>query len=144
MDENRVSSETAKLANYSSITSASFALARSFALSSNFLVSFCTSSFVDLQSSSVSDLVFLLLVGLLVGVAADVADGDLRFLGQLLGAGDHLPAHVARERRDVEADHLAVALRREAQVAGDDALFDVLDRRRDRTAESRAAAARAR
>ncbi len=73
---------------------------------------------------------FCFLLGLFVGVAADVADGDFGFLGQLLGAGHHLAAHFARERRDVEADHLAVALRREAQVAGDDALFDVLDRPR--------------
>ncbi len=41
---------------------------------------------------------------------------------------DELPADVGRERRNVDADHAAVVLRVEAQVACADRLFDVLDR----------------
>ena len=83
-----------------------------------------------LQSSSLELAVLLAGVGVLVGVAADVADGDLGFLGQLLRAGHHLLAHVARQRRNVEPDDLAVAVGRQAQVAVDDAPLDVLDDRR--------------
>ena len=45
------------------------------------------------------DLVGLLLVGLLVGVAADVADRDAGFLGQVLDAADQLLALLDGERR---------------------------------------------
>ena len=41
---------------------------------------------------------------------------------------DQLAAHLGRQRRNVDADHAAVVLRIEAQAAGLDRLFDVLDR----------------
>ena len=106
------------------------ALARSLAL---FFV--LLGEFLDLFLDAVAVVfgevfVFLGLVGDLVAVAADVADGDLGLLGQLLDAADHLAPHLGRQRRHVEADHPAVALRVEPQVAGLDRLLDVLDRAR--------------
>ena len=68
------------------------------------------------------------MIGGFVAVAADVADGDLRLLGQLADAADHLAADFGRERRHVQADHAAVVLRSEAEIAGLDRLFDVLQR----------------
>ena len=45
------------------------------------------------------DLLALLVVGLLVGVAADVADRDAGLLGEVLDAADQLLALLDRERR---------------------------------------------
>src|SRR5262249_39301433 len=63
----------------------------------------------------------------LVAIPADVADGALGFLGELLYAGGHLLSLLAAHGRDGQADDLAVALRRQAQAAGLDGLFDLLD-----------------
>ena len=110
------------------MTSFSLAVARSVAAVSNFLVSSWISSFTWSRSSSVSALSFCSWSAGFVAVAADVADRDLGFLGQLVDAGHQLAAHFGRQRRHVDADQPAVVLRIEPQVAGLHRLFDVLER----------------
>jgi len=68
----------------------------------------------------------LRLVGGLVAVAADIANRDPRFFGQLFDAADHLPPGLGGQRRDVDANQPAIVLRVEPQIAGDNRLLDVL------------------
>ncbi len=58
--------------------------------------------------------------GVFVGIATDVADGDLGFFAKLLTAGGELGATVGGECRDVEADVLLLDNGVEAQAAGFD------------------------
>src|SRR5271157_4918909 len=75
-------------------------------------------------------LVGLLDLGLLVGVAADIADGDPRLLGQILDTVGQLLPLLDGQGRYVEPNHLAVGVGRQAQVARLDRLDDVADHRR--------------
>src|SRR5262249_50621669 len=70
-----------------------------------------------------------LLLGLdmLVGVAADVAARHLGILGQFLDLLRQLGPLLAGHGRDLEADHLAIIVRGQAQVAVPDRLLDVLE-----------------
>src|SRR5262249_15439476 len=61
-------------------------------------------------------------VEMLVAVAADVAACDLGVLGRFLDARHHLLPLLAAEGRHGEANHLAVVVRRHAEVARPDRL----------------------
>src|SRR4051812_1102966 len=61
-------------------------------------------------------------------VAADVADRHATLLGDVPDDLDELPAALLVELRDLEADQLAVVVRREADVGLHDRLLDRLDR----------------
>ncbi len=62
-------------------------------------------------------LVLFGLIGRFVAVAADVADGHFGLFGQFLHPADHLAADFGRKRRHVQADHAAVVLRIEPEIA---------------------------
>jgi hypothetical protein len=68
--------------------------------------------------------VFLGALQLVVGVAADVADGDLLLLGVLAGELGQLAPALLGQRRDRDADGCAVGDRIQAQARGPDGLFD--------------------
>src|SRR5512143_2375270 len=69
-------------------------------------------------------LVLLRLLQVLDGVAADVAQGDLRLLAEFLRQLDEVAPTLLVERRDGDADDLAVVHRVEAEVRGEDRLVD--------------------
>src|SRR5262249_18362312 len=58
---------------------------------------------------------------------ADIAASDLGVLGGLLYPLNHLLALLAAHGRHLEADHLAIVVRRHAEGAGTDGLLDVLE-----------------
>lgn len=70
------------------------------------------------------DLILLGLVGVFIGVAADIADRDPGFLGKFFDAGDQLLAAFGGEGGDVESDESSVGIRGQADVAGLDGLGD--------------------
>ncbi len=77
------------------------------------------SSFSDALQVIFRDLVLVLKpLERLLRVPPDVADGDPGLLGPLVHDLDQLLATLLGERREREADHVAVVRRREAEVAG--------------------------
>ena len=69
--------------------------------------------------------VLLHLLQLLVGVPPHVADGDPALLGHVLGHLDQLLAPLLGERRDVDADDLAVVARVHRELGLLDGLLDL-------------------
>ncbi len=62
-----------------------------------------------------------------VGIATDVSNRNLGFLGELFDASDEFLAGVGAKGWDVDSDDSSVALGIEPQFACDDPFFDVFD-----------------
>ena len=70
-----------------------------------------------------------MLLEVIHGVPADVADGHLAVLGILVDLLGQLLAALLRQLREGQADDTAVVLGIDAQVGGLDGLFDGLEQR---------------
>ena len=95
----------------------------------------CTCSLPVSRSSSVISLFFSAVSKCLLPSRRMLRQRHFALLGRLLDARRHLLALLAAHRRHRQANHLAVVVRRHAQIAGPDRLLNVLQAPSGRKAE---------